>query len=97
MQELRGFDLRYLITTIVLDAGGASTETIRCRLEAAGVDLGPDPRRRLYGAIRSEIYKRRLRRAGPGRYVIDELPESTRYRIQAHTRLVRARLQRPAA
>lgn len=97
--ELRSYDLRYLISARVLDGAaglagtGTSTTSIRRFLQGAGVDLGPDPRRRLYGAIRSEVSKGRLRRVGTGCYEPDRIPDSTRYRILAHARHLHRQLE----
>ena len=87
--ELRGYDLRYLLTSLILDHGGAATtDELRQALTDLGVSLGSDPRRRLYGALRSEVRKRRLRRLGDGRYEIDDLPRSTRDRVRRHARAI---------
>lgn len=89
--ELQGYDLRYLLTSMIVDAGGSATTTdLRQWAEAEGFELGPDPRRRLYGALRSEIAKGRLRRAGDGVYAIDRLPKSTRSHIRRRVAAIRA-------
>ena len=92
--DLRGYDLRYLLTSLILDHGGtASTADLRLALTELGVDLGPDPRRRLYGALRSEVRKRRVRPLGAGRYAIDELPRSTRSHIRRRVDIIRAAIE----
>ncbi|MEO0494556.1 MAG: hypothetical protein AAF081_14195 [Actinomycetota bacterium] len=85
--ELRRYDLRYLITSLILDLGGeASTTELRRTLAILGVDLGDDPGRRIHGALRSEVRKGRLVRVARGRYAIDRLPRATRDRIRHHAR-----------
>ena len=90
--ELRGYDLRHLITSLVLDHGATSTSLLRRRLVGLGVDLGPDPRRRLYGAIRSEITKGRLVRSRRSVYGIGEIPRGTRDRLRRRARELEAAL-----
>ena len=92
--ELRGYDLRYLLTSSILDLGGkATTVELRHLLTGLGVTLGSDPRRRLYGALRSEVRKGRLRPLGHGRYEIDDLPRSTRDRVRRHARAIEAAIE----
>lgn len=91
--ELRGYDLRYLITSLVLDHGATTTALMRTRLEALGVDLGPDPRRRLYGAIRLEVGKGRLVRTRRGVYGIGEVPRGTRDRLRRRAREIEETLR----
>lgn len=90
--ELHRYDLRYLITSLVLDHGASSTARLRARLESLGVDLGPDPRRRLYGAIRSEVRTGRLVRTRRSVYGIGDIPRGTRDRVRRHARDLEAAL-----
>ena len=93
--ELHGYDLRYLLTALILDHDGSATTTqLRRAVERLGVDLGAYPRRRLYGALRSEVRKRRLRPLGDGRYEIDDLPRSTRDRVRRHARAIETAITR---
>lgn len=91
--QLRGYDLRYLITSLVLAEGASTTASLRGRLIDLGVDLGADPRRRLYGALRSEVRKGRLVRVGPATYGIDDMPRSTRDWVLRRARDVESALE----
>ena len=85
--ELQRYDLRYLITSLV-GRGITTTHRLRGSLETLGVDLGPDPRRRLHGALRSEMRKGRLRRVDRGVYALGPIPRSTHHRIETRARQV---------
>ena len=85
--ELQGYDLRYLITSLV-GRGVTTTHRLRSSLESLGVDLGPDARRRLHGALRSEMRKGRLQRLDRGVYALGAIPRSTHHRIETRARQV---------
>ena len=90
--ELRGYDLRYTLTTMILDAGGvASTAELVMWLSLDGFTVRGRPSKTVADTLRSEINKGRVSRVGQGRYEIDRIPQSTRYRIVAHARDLHAR------
>ena len=91
--ELRTYDLRYLLTSLVLDTGPTPTTDLRARLVELGVDLGPDPRRRLHGALRSEMRKGRLRRVAREVYDVGEIPRRTKTRVRHRARVLEAALE----
>lgn len=90
--ELLTYDLRYLVTSLVLEHGPTTTADLRTRLAELGVELGSDPRRRLFGALRSEIRKGRLTRVARGVYDVGEIPRRTKTRVRHRARVLETAL-----
>lgn len=95
---VRSYDLRYVLTTLLLEAayspfaeGGQLGQSLTVSELIGGLnrlDLSTTGRssKRVSDALRSEINKGRVRRIGRSRYVVAPIPQSSRYRIQAHVR-----------
>ena len=79
MRWIDGLTLRYVLVLTVLDRGDVVTvDDLLAAVEAMGGRLDEDaPRKQVADAIRWEIAKGRVRRAGWGRYAPGHVPRST--------------------
>lgn len=88
--EIRGRQLRYLLTSILREADQPLTvaELVE-RCEDQGVVFTTRPSKLISDALRWEIGRRRVRRVSRGVYCYAGAPRSTRYWIRSQVREIR--------
>ena len=85
-----GWELRWLLTLMLLDHGGVLTipQMVR-RLEAEGLSVPDRASKVVSDALRLEIGKGRVRRVARGRYTFAGMPKATKSRFRTQARRVR--------
>ena len=89
-----GTELRYLLTSYLLDARTALRigDLVRfCRHD--GVTFAGRPSKAISDALRWEIGRGRVVRLGRGIYVLGDMPRSTKSRIMSSSRRTRQRIR----
>ena len=93
--ELRGRHLRYLLTTLLREAGEALTVAeLVARCEREGVAFSGRASKIVSDALRWEIGWGRVKRLGRGVYAFDRVPKSTRRWIGGRVGDIRVYLAR---
>ncbi len=81
MEELRGIELRYVLTMQLFNHGPASIGELIDVLERHGFQVDGRASKIVSDALRWEIGYDRVRRLGRGRYGPGRMPRGTEYRI----------------
>jgi hypothetical protein len=89
-REVRGVELRYLLTTYLYDHGPATVEELVDALTYEGFDVGGRASKAVSDALRWEIAHGRVIRLGRGRYRPAWMPRATEYRIDQRVKALRA-------
>ena len=89
-REVRGVELRYLLTTYLYDHGPATVEELVDALTYQGFDVGGRASKAVSDALRWEIAHGRVIRLGRGRYRPAWMPRATEYRIDQRVKALRA-------
>ena len=89
--DVRGIELRYLLTTHLFDHGSATVEELVETLTYQGFDLGGRASKSVCGALRWEIGRGRVIRVRRGRYAPAWMP-ATEYRIDQRVKALRAKV-----
>jgi len=86
-----GRDLRYVLMMLLWDHGGVLTVADLVRLvEGGGFALSGRPSKTVSDALRWEVRKGRVRRAGRSRYAPGRIPRSTIWWIRRHLESIAA-------
>lgn len=83
---VHGLHLRYLLTDLIGRGGEWSPASLAAHLTDAGFDLGRQPAKTVGDALRWECGRGRVRRVGRARYVLGEIPDTTRRRLRRTAR-----------
>ncbi|MEO1064506.1 MAG: hypothetical protein AAFZ07_24060 [Actinomycetota bacterium] len=84
---LTGLDLRYVLTTTLVEHGRTMTvDELSRSLLASGFTLAGRPSKTISDSLRWEVRRGRVVRLGRGRYGAREMPKSTRHRLRERTR-----------
>jgi hypothetical protein len=90
--EVRGVELRYLLTAYLFDHGPASVDELVDALAYQGFAVKGRPSKAVSDALRWERAHGRVFRRGRGRYRPASMPRSTEYRIARRVEALRARV-----
>ncbi|GAC1404283.1 MAG: hypothetical protein NVS4B6_07510 [Mycobacterium sp.] len=90
--QVKGTELRYLLTTYLFDHGPATVAELVDALAYHGFCVGGRPSKVVSDALRGEMAHGRVRRLGRGRYGPVSMPRGTEHRIQQRVLALRARV-----
>ena len=88
-QALWGRDLRYLLTTHLIERGPLTTARLVELVEAEGFAFSGRPSKAVADALRWEIARGRVERTGRGRYEFRGTSRSTAWRIRTRVQALR--------
>lgn len=89
--ELRGTNLRYVVTMYLMQHGKTTIAELTEALESQGFSIAGRPSKSISDALRWERNRGRVWRRGRGLYGPGDLPRSTEYRI--HKRVMELQLE----
>jgi hypothetical protein len=90
--QVKGADLRYLLTTYLFDHGQASVAELIEALDYHGFSVAGLPSKMVSDALRCEIAHGRVRRIRRGRYGPVSMPRAIEHRIQQRVLALHARV-----
>jgi hypothetical protein len=90
--EVRGIELRYLLTTHLFDHGPASVEELIEALRYQGFDIRGRASKSVSDALRWEIGRGRVIKVRRGRYRPGWMPRATEYWIDKRVQALRAKV-----
>ena len=90
--EVRGIELRYLLTTYLFDHGPSTVAELVDALTYHGFCVGARPSKAVSDALRWEMVHGRVRRLRRGRYGPMSMPRATEHRISQRVLALHARV-----
>ena len=90
--EVRGIELRYLLTSYLFDHGPATVAELVDALTYHGFCVGARPSKAVNDALRWEMVHGRVRRLRRGRYGPISMPRATEHRINQRVLALHARV-----
>lgn len=93
-RQLRGIELRYVLTMHLARHGRADVAELAQALSGYGFEFAGRPSKSISDALRWEMRYGRVRRHGRGVYGPGPMPRSTEYRIKKRELALRAEAQR---
>ena len=90
--QVRGTDLRYLLTSYLFDHGQATVAELIEALDYHGFCVAGAPTKVVSDALRCEMSHGRVRRIRRGRYGPMSMPQATKHRIQQRVLALHARV-----
>jgi hypothetical protein len=90
--EVKGIELRYLLTTYLFDHGPATVGELVDALTYHGFCVGTRPSKAVSDALRWEMVHGRVRRLRRGRYGPMSMPRATEHRISRRVLALHARV-----
>ena len=88
---IRGLELRYVLTLLLLDAGVLTVDDLVRLLRASGFAVDGRASKSVSDALRWEIGRGRVVRFGRGRYAAGWMPRQTKSRMRARVAMVEQR------
>jgi hypothetical protein len=93
-RQLRGIELRYVLTMQLLESGPSTVAELVDRLEWEGFECVGRASKSVSDALRWEIGRGRVSRLARGRYGPAGMPRSTEHRISCRVLALRAAARR---